>query len=141
MTRFSHKALALGTAVAIATASSAFAGPIGPAGTQVKQAVPSAATDVRIRRGAAIAAGVAIGVGAAAIAASSYNYGYGYGYAQPYGYAEPYGYESGYGPYSQGGVRTRLRVRFAVGLQRLLPEQWQPGTLHVLNQPFLNLGG
>jgi hypothetical protein len=103
MTRFSRKALALGTAVAIATASSAFAGPIGPAGTQVKQAVPSAVTDVRIRRGAAIAAGVAIGVGAAAIAASSYNYGYGYGYAQPYGYAEPYGYDSGYGPYSQGG--------------------------------------
>ena len=63
MTRFSHMALVLGTAAAIATASSAFAGPIGPAGTQVKQAVPAGATDARFRRGAAIAAGVAIGVG------------------------------------------------------------------------------
>jgi hypothetical protein len=100
MTRFSRVALALGTAAAIATASSAFAGPIGPSGAQVKQAVPAAGTDVRFRRGAAIAAGVAIGVGAAAIAANS---NYGYGYAQPYGYAEPYGYDSGYGPYYQGG--------------------------------------
>jgi hypothetical protein len=92
MTHFSRMALALGTAAAIATASSAFAGPIGPAGTQVKQAVPAGATDARFRRGAAIAAGVAIGVGAAAIAANS-NYGYGYGYAEPYGYE--YGYEDG----------------------------------------------
>ena len=103
MTRFSHMALALGTAAAIATASSAFAGPIGPAGTQVKQAVPAGATDARFRRGAAIAAGVAIGVGAAAIAANS-NYGYGYGYAEPYGYDDggyaTYGYgpNYGYGP-------------------------------------------
>jgi hypothetical protein len=101
MTRFSRTALALGTAAAIVTASSAFAGPIGPAGTQVKQAVPSTVNEVRIRRGAAIAAGVAIGVGAAAIAANSYNYGYGYGYAEPYGYAQPYDgpyYEEGYAP-------------------------------------------
>src|ERR1700730_5174724 len=107
MTRFSHVALALGTAAAIATASSAFAGPIGPAGTQVKQAVPAGATDARFRRGAAIAAGVAIGVGAAAIAANSY-YGYGYGYAEPYGYGyedgayASYGYAPSYG-YGYGG--------------------------------------
>lgn len=99
MTRFSRTALALGTAAAIATASSAFAGPIGPSGAQVKQAVPAGATDVRIRRGAAIAAGVAIGIGAAAIAANS-NYGYG-GYG--YGYAEPYGYDDGgYATYGYG---------------------------------------
>jgi hypothetical protein len=115
MPRFSRKALALGTAAAIATASSAFAGPIGPSGTQVKQAVPSAATDVRIRRGAAIAAGVAIGVGAAAIAASSYNYGY--GYAQPYGYAEPYGYEGDYGPY-QGGYAPSYGYGYGYGPPR-----------------------
>lgn len=110
MTRFSHMALALGTAAAIATASSAFAGPIGPAGTQVKQAVPAGATDARFRRGAAIAAGVAIGVGAAAIAANSNygygNYGYGYGYAEPYGYEDggyaSYGYAPSYG-YGYGG--------------------------------------
>ncbi len=102
MTRLYHKALALGTAAAILTASAAIAGPIGPAGTQVKQAVPSAITDVRTRRGAAIAAGAVIGLSAAAIAANSYNYGYGYGYEEPYGYgySDPYG--DPYGPYSSG---------------------------------------
>lgn len=104
MTRFSRMAFALGTVAAMATASSAFAGPIGPSGSQVKQAVPAGATDVRMRRGEAVAAGVAIGIGAAAIAANS-GYGYGYGY-EPSGYYESgYGYgpyENGYGPQPYG---------------------------------------
>lgn len=112
MTGFYRKALALGTAAAIAaTATSAFAGPTGSFGTQLKKAVPSATSDVRLRRGAAIAAGVigAVGVAAAVSAANNANYGYGYGYG-PYGY---YGdgyyanasYGGGYydGPYYGGG--------------------------------------
>jgi hypothetical protein len=108
MTGFYRKALALGTAAAIAaTASSALAGPTGPFGTQVKKAVPSATTDVRVRRGAAIAAGVigAAGVAIAVGAANNANYGYGpYGYYDGGYYGDAY-YGGGYydGPYYGGG--------------------------------------
>jgi hypothetical protein len=88
-TRFTKKALAVGTAVAIAASAStvAVAAPIGSGQLAVKSSAPSDVTDVgwRGRRNTAIALGALGGLFLGSALAHGY---YGYGYAPyPYAYA------------------------------------------------------
>jgi hypothetical protein len=123
MNIISNRAAALGvlSALAIAVAAPAWAGPLPTNTAAVKAAAPGQVTDIRWRGGRGIGPGLAFGLAAgalagAAVAAQPYGPGYyyeepvygpGYGapvYAQPYGYEPVYPVQQYYAPgYRYGG--------------------------------------
>ena len=104
----SRRALRVGIAgaLALSTVAPAAAAPVLTLAAAVRDAVPDRVTEVRWRRGGAVAAGVIGGLAlGAAIAASRPYYGaryyYGPGYrAPPYYYYGSYGPPAVYEPYS-----------------------------------------
>jgi hypothetical protein len=125
MSRSFRKVVAAGVTAAFLaiTAAPLQAAPLGIAGAQVSKAAPSAATEVRRGRNAAIIAGaVALGVIGAAAAANAHGYHHHHYYSPNYdpyapAYDAPYGYAPAY---------AAPRKCWQEGFQGISDGQWVP---------------